>query len=530
MSHYNSYRQSRGSYSSSGPRRGGYQNKGGRRGGYDSNNPGQTLRDVNYTQADLTPFNKQFSTNTQPPLQAQVLSAWRAQHEITVQGQNVPEPLLSFSKSGLNQSILQQFTRLGFQAPTPIQSQSWPILLSGRDLIGIAQTGSGKTFAFLIPAIVHLRGQSTARRYGEGPSVVVVAPTRELACQIQEECQKVCSQLGVQIACAYGGAPRRAQESIIRRGVDIIICTPGRMLDFLERRTVNFRRVTMAVLDEADRMLDMGFEKPIRQILGQIRPDRQVALFSATWPREVQNLAREFTPNNSVFVKVGSAENQASDTITQKIVTISYNGEKEKHLQSTLQQYQGQKMLIFTSTKRMADRLSRQLNGQGYHTDAMHGDKQQSQRDWTLKNFKSGRTMILVATDVAARGIHVNDIGLVINYDFPNNCEDYVHRIGRTGRAGRSGIAISFFNIKDDGKKAGPLLKILRKNKQEIPPSLLSCSSMSYGGGRYRGNRSRFGGGRGGGRGRGRNSYGGGRGRGGSRGRGGMGRSRFSAY
>lgn len=284
----------------------------------------------------------------------------------------------------------------------------------------------------------------------------------------------------------------------------MLICTPGRMLDFLERRTTNFQRVTYLVFDEADRMLDMGFEKQIRCMVNQIRPDRQVLMWSATWPKEVRNLASDFLKQGYIKLKVGSDEGKANMKIDQRIHVVgSY--QKNDLFQKTLQEHYQTKVIIFTGTKRMCDDLSRQLNSVGWRTNSIHGDKNQDQRERALADFKSGRTTIMVATDVAARGIHVDDIGCVINYDFPQNCDDYIHRIGRTGRAGKSGIAVTFFDPRKDSKKAGKLIKVLEQSQQEVPQELRALASQHHGGGRSRYDR------RGGGRGR-RGGRGGGRG------------------
>jgi len=370
--------------------------------------------------------------------------------------------------------------------------------LTGRDVVGIAQTGSGKTLAFILPAIIHAQGQKPLRG-GEGPIALCVPPTRELACQIETEAKQFAPR-NVRLACVYGGVPKRTQEYALRRGVEILICTPGRMLDFVERRTIICDRISMLIFDEADRMLDMGFEPQIRLLCSQVRPDRQVLMWSATWPKEVQGLANDFLPNDRLMIKVGGDDRKACENVTQ-IVRVLSRHQKEQVLQETLQQYNGYKIIIFTATKRMADELARKLKYQRLYADSIHGDKNQHDRDRTLANFKNNRINILVATDVASRGIHVKDIALVVNYDFANNCDDYVHRIGRTGRAGAFGTAITFFDPSQDSRKAGPLVRLLQQSNQEVPAEL---QALAQRGGRGRGGGSRFsrrgGRGRGGGR------------------------------
>jgi len=459
--------------------------------------PGASLRAPDWSRKALQPFQKDFyQGRMQYQMTPEEIQQWRKQFEMTVTGNNCPQPVRTFEECGLSQDILQKIWALGFKAPTPIQSQGWPMALTGRDVVGIAQTGSGKTLAFLIPAIVHAQGQPPLRG-GEGPFALVVAPTRELACQIETECKQFAPR-EVRLSCVYGGVPKRTQEYALRRGVEILICTPGRMLDFVERGTINCDRITMLIFDEADRMLDMGFEPQIRLLCSQVRPDRQVLMWSATWPKEVQSLANDFLPNDRLMIKVGGDDRKACENVTQ-IVRVISRGQKEALLQQTLQQYAQYKVIIFTATKRMADQLARTLKYQRLYADSIHGDKNQQDRDRVLASFKRGDINILVATDVASRGIHVKDVALVLNYDFANNCDDYVHRIGRTGRAGAFGTAITFFDPSQDAKKAGPLVRLLRKSGQEVPAELEAVAAR--GGGRRGGGRfSRRGGGRGGGR------------------------------
>jgi len=253
----------------------------------------------------------------------------------------------------------------------------------------------------------------------------------------------------------------------------------GRLLDFLERRVIDLTHCSYAVFDEADRMLDMGFEPQIRAVMSQVRPDRQMLMFSATWPREVESLARQFLNNSRLVVKVGD-ENKACERVTQK-VQIVQKFQKPQVLMNVLAQHPTDKIIVFTATKRMADMLSRDLRRAGLRSDAIHGDKDQRQRESTLASFKQGYVNILVATDVASRGIDVKDLTLVVNFDFPNNVDDYIHRVGRTGRAGKFGTAISFFDMKQDGKNAKKLVALLRKNQQEIPEELVGAASRSYG-------------------------------------------------
>ena len=314
----------------------------------------------------------------------------------------------------------------------------------------------------------------------------MLAPTRELALQIKVECDKFGGSSEIKNTVVYGGVPKSMQTSDLRRGVEIVIATPGRLMDHLEMKTTNLRRVTYLVMDEADRMLDMGFEPQIRKIVSQIRPDRQTLMWSATWPKEVQQISREFQMD-AYQVHVGSLELQANKAI-QQIVEVVQDFAKWERLLFHMKNFNdGSRVLIFVETKRGADQLCSSLYKERFPVGAMHGDKSQQERDSCLKDFRSGRTPIMIATDVAARGLDVKDVRIVINFDMPNNIEDYVHRIGRTGRAGAKGIAVSFFTDKNS-KMTRDLVKILEEANQEVPPEL---NGMGGGGG---GGHSRYGG------------------------------------
>jgi superfamily II DNA/RNA helicase len=388
-----------------------------------------------------------------------------------------------------------------FQKPTCIQSISWPIAMSGRDIISIAKTGSGKTLAFMLPALIHTTKQGPRTRY-DGPSVLVLLPTRELAQQVQEVSIDFCKALGLSMTCCFGGASKGPQARDLERGVDIIVATPGRLLDFLDNGTTNMKRCSYLVLDEADRMLDMGFEPQIRKIIGQIRPDRQSLMFSATWPKEVRTMATDFQ-KDAAFLNVGSLELAANHNITQVIDIVEEAG-KQQRMMKLLNDIMNQpecKTIIFVETKRKADDLTRWMRRDGWPTLCIHGDKNQGERDWVLNEFKGGKTPLLLATDVAARGLDVDDIKFVINYDYPNNSEDYVHRIGRTGRRDKKGTAYTFFTPQN-ASKARDLIKVLEEAKQEVPQQLKDMSARGGGGGggpRYGAKRSYGGGGGGGG-------------------------------
>ncbi|WCJ36134.1 ATP-dependent RNA helicase DBP2 [Euphorbia peplus] len=465
--------------------RGGRGFSGGGRGGGRGGSRGD-LDNISLPKQDfrnLVRFEKNFYIES-PSVQAmsdQETMMYRSRRDITVEGQDVPKPIRMFQEANFPAYCLDVIAKLGFVEPTAIQAQGWPMALKGRDLVGIAETGSGKTLAYLLPALVHVSAQPRLAQ-GEGPVVLVLAPTRELAIQIQQEASKFSSRTHVRSTCIYGGAPKGPQIRDLQRGVEIVIATPGRLIDMLEAQHTNLQRVTYLVLDEADRMLDMGFEPQIRKIVSQIRPDRQTLYWSATWPREVETLARQFL-RNPYKVIVGSPDLKANQSINQ-VVEVIAEGEKYSRLIKLLKEMMdGNRILIFMETKKGCDQVTRQLRMDGWPALSIHGDKNQSERDWVLSEFKSGRSPIMTATDVAARGLDVKDIKCVINYDFPTSLEDYVHRIGRTGRAGAKGTAFTFFTH-SNGKFVRDLIKILQEAGQIVPPALsaMGRSAGSFGG------------------------------------------------
>ncbi|KAK8716079.1 hypothetical protein V6N13_043398 [Hibiscus sabdariffa] len=404
--------------------------------------------------------------------------AYCRQHEITVTGGEVPPPFSSFESTGFPSEILREVHNAGFSAPTPIQAQSWPIALQGRDIVAIAKTGSGKTLGYLIPGFMHLKRCRNDPQMG--PTVLVLSPTRELATQIQDEANKFGKSSRISCTCLYGGAPKGPQLREIERGVDIVVATPGRLNDILEMRRISLHQVSYLVLDEADRMLDMGFEPQIRKIVKEVPTRRQTLMYTATWPKEVRKIAADLLVN-PVQVNIGNIDELvANKSITQYVEVLSPM-EKHRRLEQILRsQEPGSKIIVFCSTKKMCDQLARNLTRQ-FGAAAIHGDKSQADRDYVLSQFRTGRSPVLVATDVAARGLDVKDIRVVINYDFPTGVEDYVHRIGRTGRAGATGLAYTFFGDQDS-KHASELIKVLEGANQRVPAELRDMASR--GGGR----------------------------------------------
>jgi superfamily II DNA/RNA helicase len=423
------------------------------------------------------------------------VDAFLSTNQITLKGRDIPRPLEQFEEAGFPDFVMANLRRQGFEKPTPIQSVGWPIALQGRDMVGIAQTGSGKTLAYVLPAVVHINHQPRLER-GDGPIALVLAPTRELAQQIQQVTNEFGAAARVRNTCVFGGAPKGGQARDLEKGVEIVIATPGRLIDFLESGKTNLRRCTYLVLDEADRMLDMGFEPQIRKIVEQVRPDRQTLMWSATWPKEVRALAEDFF-QDYIQINVGSLTLSANHSILQ-IIDVCQEHEKENKLRLLLDEI-GQepenKTIIFVETKRKVDQITREMRKVGWPAMCIHGDKSQNERDWVLQEFRANRAPILVATDVAARGLDVEDVKFVINYDYPNCSEDYVHRIGRTGRSAKTGTAYTFFT-KTNSKQAKDLIDVLREANQVVNPKLYELMESSYrGGGDRRGgfqNRSRW--------------------------------------
>ncbi|XP_054795144.1 DEAD-box ATP-dependent RNA helicase 20-like [Prosopis cineraria] len=453
-------------------------------------NDGESPRKLNVD--GLPHFEKNFyieSPEVRAMTEAEV-NEYRQKREITVEGRDVPKPVKNFHLAGFPEYVLQEITKAGFVEPTPIQSQGWPMALKGRDLIGIAETGSGKTLAYLLPAIVHINAQPILEP-GDGPIVLVLAPTRELAVQIQQEATKFGSSSRIKSTCIYGGVPKGPQVRDLQKGVEIVIATPGRLIDMLESNHTNLRRVTYLVLDEADRMLDMGFEPQLRKIVAQIRPDRQTLCWSATWPREVEQLARQ-SLYNPYKVIIGSPDLKANHAIRQHVDIVSEKQKYDKLVKLLEDIMDGSRILIFMDTKKGCDQITRQLRMDGWPALSIHGDKSQAERDWVLSEFRSGKSPIMTATDVAARGLDVKDVMYVINYDFPGSLEDYVHRIGRTGRAGAKGTAYTFFTAAN-ARFAKELIAILEEAGQKVSPELAAMARgappppSGYGGFRGRG-------------------------------------------
>ncbi|MFI5309733.1 MAG: DEAD/DEAH box helicase [Gemmatimonadales bacterium] len=342
---------------------------------------------------------------------------------------------ITFADLGLSTSMLEALKDAGYQRPTPIQAQAVPLALKGRDLIGLAMTGTGKTAAFVIPIIERLLGGPRRTR------ALILTPTRELCVQVEASFTKYGRHSGLTVIPVYGGVGYDPQVKALRGGVDVVVATPGRLIDHLEKQNVVFDEIEVLVLDEADRMLDMGFAPQINRIVAQLHPYRQTLLFSATMPPEVEALARKYL-RKPVVVQVGRRSGAA--TTVQHFVYPCPKDKKTALLVELLRKDALDSVLVFTRTKHGADRVVKHLERSGVNAGAMHADKSQGQRTKALDDFKKGKLRVLVATDIAQRGLDISGISHVINYDVPQQAEDYVHRIGRTGRAAATGDAYTF--------------------------------------------------------------------------------------
>lgn len=435
------------------------------------------LPTIDYSKLDLEPFRKNFYS--EPSELATMTEAELADLRleldgIKVAGKDVPKPVQKWSQCGLNVQSLEVIQKLGYDRPTAIQMQAIPAIMSGRDVIGVAKTGSGKTIAFLLPMFRHIRDQRPLSG-NDGPVALVMTPTRELATQIHKECKPFLKAMNLRGVCAYGGAAIKDQIADLKRGAEIIVCTPGRMIDLLAAnsgRVTNLRRVTYVVLDEADRMFDMGFEPQVMKIFANIRPDRQTILFSATMPRIMDALAKK-TLKSPVEITVGGRSVVAPE-ITQ-IVEVREEKEKFHRLLELLGELydkdEDARTLIFVDRQEKADDLLKDLMRKGYPCMSIHGGKDQIDRDSTIDDFKAGVIPIMIATSVAARGLDVKQLKLVVNFDAPNHLEDYVHRAGRTGRAGNTGTAVTFVTEDQEQYSVG-IAKALEQSGQPVPERL----------------------------------------------------------
>uniref|UniRef100_A0A8C3LN53 Probable ATP-dependent RNA helicase DDX46 n=1 Tax=Chrysolophus pictus TaxID=9089 RepID=A0A8C3LN53_CHRPC len=432
------------------------------------------LEPVDHGKIEYEPFRKNFYVEVPElaKMTQEEVNVYRLEMEgITVKGKGCPKPIKTWVQCGISMKILTALKKHGYEKPTPIQSQAIPAIMNGRDLIGIAKTGSGKTIAFLLPMFRHIMDQR-ALEEGEGPIAVIMTPTRELALQITKECKKFSKTLGLRVVCVYGGTGISEQIAELKRGAEIIVCTPGRMIDMLAAnngRVTNLRRVTYVVLDEADRMFDMGFEPQVMRIVDNVRPDRQTVMFSATFPRAMEALARRIL-SKPIEVQVGGRSVVCSD-VEQHVIVIEEENKFLKLLELLGHYQEKGSVIIFVDKQEHADGLLKDLMRASYPCLSLHGGIDQYDRDSIINDFKNGTCKLLVATSVAARGLDVKQLMLVVNYSCPNHYEDYVHRAGRTGRAGNKGFAYTFIT-EDQARYAGDIIKALELSGNPIPADL----------------------------------------------------------
>ncbi len=352
-----------------------------------------------------------------------------------------------FNQFGLDENILKLLSEIGYETPTPVQEGAIPLILEGHDVIASAQTGTGKTAAFMLP-VVHMLSQPEFRE-GSGPQILVLVPTRELACQVAAESEKFSKYLSkIKTVCIYGGVPYPPQRKALASRYEILVATPGRLIDHLEQGRVNLSNIKFFVLDEADRMLDMGFVDAVQEIVKAMPQKRQTLLFSATIDKKILPLSKKLQ-NNPRELKIESTQT-LQNNIEQRLYYVDGVKHKVQILEHLFEFGGIYQTIVFTSTIRQADELAMNMRKKGYASEALHGDMNQRQRTRTINHLRKGRIQFLIATDVAARGIDISTISHVINFDLPFQAEDFIHRIGRTGRAGATGIAITFATYRED--------------------------------------------------------------------------------
>ncbi|XP_027974879.1 probable ATP-dependent RNA helicase DDX4 isoform X3 [Eumetopias jubatus] len=404
---------------------------------------------------------------------------------VEVSGHDAPPAILTFEEANLCQTLNNNIAKAGYTKLTPVQKYSIPIILAGRDLMACAQTGSGKTAAFLLPILAHLmRDGITASRFKElqEPECIIVAPTRELINQIYLEARKFSFGTCVRAVVIYGGTQLGHSIRQIVQGCNILCATPGRLMDIIGKEKIGLKQVKYLVLDEADRMLDMGFGPEMKKLIScpgmPSKEQRQTLMFSATFPEEIQRLAGEFLKSNYLFVAVGQVGGACRD-VQQTILQVGQYSKREK-LVEILRNIGDERTMVFVETKKKADFIATFLCQEKISTTSIHGDREQREREQALGDFRCGKCPVLVATSVAARGLDIENVQHVINFDLPSTIDEYVHRIGRTGRCGNTGRAISFFDPESDSHLAQPLVKVLSDAQQDVPAWLEEIAFSTY--------------------------------------------------
>ncbi|XP_041475120.1 ATP-dependent RNA helicase DED1-like isoform X6 [Lytechinus variegatus] len=429
---------------------------------------------------------------------------------VEVSGRDGPKHIRSFEEAGLDETVLENVRKARYAKPTPVQKYAIPIIGAGLDLMACAQTGSGKTAAFLLPIITNMITQSgcvSCFSVVQEPLALIVSPTRELASQIQNEARKFCRNTSLRPVVIYGGTSVSHQTREVQNGCSILVATPGRMHDFIGRGHIGLGKLKYLILDEADRMVDMGFGPEIQKLIDHPhmppKGERQTLMFSATFPPEIQEKAGMYL-NDYLFLTVGRVGGAASD-IEQRVLSVKQYEKREKLMEILRDQNEDDRTLVFVETKRNADFLATLLSQSDFHATSIHGDRQQQEREEALRDFKIGRAPILVATSVAARGLDIPKVKHVVNYDLPSDIDEYVHRIGRTGRVGNTGRSTSFYDADKDASIARALIKILADASQDVPEFLEEAADSAIGtyhgnaGGSFGGRDTRKFGGRGGG-------------------------------
>mmetsp|Transcript_58629 Transcript_58629/g.110308 ORF Transcript_58629/g.110308 Transcript_58629/m.110308 type:complete len:561 (-) Transcript_58629:78-1760(-) len=393
----------------------------------------------------------------------------------------LPDPVQTFDDAPFSKKLRAALKAAGFTAPSAIQAQGWPVAVRGDDMIAVAKTGSGKTLGFLLPAFRRIAKEQPD--CSTGPAILVLAPTRELVVQIEEAAAKFGQSASVSTVVVYGGVPKPPQAQALRSKPQLVVATPGRLLDLMNDGAVKLGNACFLVLDEADRMLDMGFEPQMEQIMKKIPAERQTLLFSATWPKSVQKLARNYLKKEAVHVNVGETEELAANkAVTQEFFKLDDDEKEEKLFRIISALPDDSKIIVFANTKRRIDKLEKLSWEFGWNSVAMHGDKSQKDRDAGYARFLSGEAPLMVATDVCARGLDIKGVSHVVNFDMARDVEGYIHRIGRTGRAGASGTSITFVNHAYDTECAPALVKIAREAGATVPEWLDKLADKGRGG------------------------------------------------
>lgn len=436
------------------------------------------LPPIYHSEIEYEPFEKNFYNEHEEisKLVHNEVAELRKTLGIQVSGAVAPKPVTSFAHFGFDEILMKAIRKSEYVQPTPIQAQGIPVALSGRDIIGIAKTGSGKTAAFIWPMLVHVMDQRDLKE-SEGPIGLILAPTRELALQIYTEAKKFGKIYNIEVVCAYGGGNKYEQSKDLANGAEIVVATPGRMIDMVKMKATNLQRVTYLVLDEADRMFDMGFEPQVRSICNHVRPDRQTLLFSATFKKRIEKLARDILTDP---IKVVQGEvGEANESVTQFVHVFDSGPFKWEWLLSHLVDFTSSgSVLIFVTKKANCEELAENLKTKDFNVVVLHGDMDQADRNKVITSFKKKEASILVATDVAARGLDIPHIKTVINYDIARDIDTHTHRIGRTGRAGEIGNAYTLVTEKDK-EFAGHLVRNLEGANQVVPSKLMDLAMQS---------------------------------------------------